>query len=139
MLTRSLLIGLAGLSLCVPALADEAPHLSIELNTTDSVEAGCRLTFVVEHNLASDLSDLVFETVLFDASGQVDRLTLFDFGSVPPNRPRVRQFEMADLACTDLSRVLFNGVNACSGEGIDAEMCNDLLKVRSRSEVEVLG
>jgi len=81
----------------------------------------------------------VYETVLFDKSGQVNRMTLFDFGELPYGRPRVRQFEIPNLQCENLGRVLFNGVHACSGEGIDAAKCEGGLNLSTRTPVEVLG
>ncbi|MEM9319590.1 MAG: hypothetical protein AAGA70_11375 [Pseudomonadota bacterium] len=126
-----------------PAAAQETspgPSLGLELNAAESTEAGCRLTFVVENGLGAALDTAVFEAVLFDGTGTVERLTLFDMQALPEGRMRVRQFDLTGLVCSDLGRVLINGVHACAGDGIDAATCESALQTESRLDgVEVLG
>ena len=138
---QTLCVGvLAACSAASVAAQDAVPSLSLELNATQTLETGCRLTFVIENNMAADLDTAVFETVLFTSEGLVDRLTLFDMQMLPVDRPRVRQFDVANLACETLGRVLINGVQACSGEGIDAAACQGALNPSSRVDgVEMLG
>ena len=67
------------LSLCLLliapyAFAQEAGGgLSIELNRVDALEDACRLTFLAENTLGSNLEALSLETVLIDAQGRVVR------------------------------------------------------------------
>lgn len=122
------------------AAQDVEKSLGLELNSVTPTDAGCRLTFLTENNLAVDLTSAVFETVLFTRNGVVDRLTLFDMQAIPSGRPRVRQFDVPDLVCSDLGQVLINGVHACTGEGVDASSCERALKLFSKvKDVEVLG
>lgn len=125
------------------ALAEEpvAPttFLSIELNTLTQQGGACRMVFVVENTLGSDLATAVFETVLFQTDGSVDRLTLFDFQALPQGRPRVRQFDIPDTKCESIGRVLINDVHACKGEGINDTDCIKGLKLSTKTSVEVLG
>jgi len=132
-------IGLVGCLAVVAAtttVAQEAdPALSIELNRIDTLDGACRLTFMVENGLETDLDTLSLETVLIDRDGQVDRLTLFDFGVLPAGIPRVRQFDIPGLGCAALGRVLINGVSACG----PAEGCTDALRYDSRTDVDLIG
>lgn len=122
-----------------PAIAQEPqPVLSLELNGQTAAEAGCMLTFVVRNGHAQDIDRLVLETVLFDGTGEVDRLTLFDFGAVPPGLPRVRQFQVDGMACDDIGQVLINGASTCSVGGSDSTICGTLT-VQSRTDTELLG
>lgn len=140
---KRLLLASALTTLCAAtpvAAQSPSPTLTLELNTIESTDTGCRLTFLAENQMAADLSSAVFETVLFTRDGLVDRLTLFDMQSVPEGRPRVRQFDVPGLECGALGRVLINGVHACSGDGIDASACESALELRSRiDEVEIVG
>ncbi|MBI6630914.1 hypothetical protein JAO82_13605 [Pontibaca sp. S1109L] len=113
--------------------------MQIELNTTADVEGACRISFLVENRLGADLSEAVFETVLFDKDGAVERLTLFDLRDLPAGRPRVRQFQIDGLACGDIQRILFNGAHSCTGEGLDSGACMIDLNLTSRTEIELLG
>jgi hypothetical protein len=112
-----------------------SPRLSLELNRIDALDGACRLTFMAENRLGTDLEALGLETVLIATDGQVERLTLFEFGALPHGVPRVRQFDIPGLACEGLGRVLINGVAECDG----AENCNDALDLESRTSVEVIG
>ena len=141
-------IGLAmAMLLPLPAVAQDASPtngadgiLSVELNAaTDAASGGCTLSFLVTNATGSDLESVVYETVLFDASGQVDRLTLFDFGALPQDRPRVRQFTMPDRACADYGHILFNGAATCDGVEGARDVCGAGLSLTSRAAIEVTG
>ncbi|QXT38952.1 hypothetical protein [Gymnodinialimonas ceratoperidinii] len=140
---RQLTATLLALAMALPlgAMAqDSSGALVVELNRVVPLDNACRLTFLAQNNMDRDVASIVFETVLFDTSGGVERLTLFDLGDLPTARPRVREFDMAGLACADLGRILFNGVDACEGEGVDPETCQAALSPVSRVDgVEVIG
>lgn len=148
---RALALGAALLFWAATAMAQDAvaqdavaqdtsdEHLTIELNAVEQVENACRISFLLTNNLGSSIDKAVFEAVLFDAAGQVDRLTLFDFGALPTGRPRVRQFSVPGLACGDLGQILFNGTQTCDGTGLDAASCTEALRLNNRTNVEILG
>lgn len=126
----------------MPALAQEAEigkAVSVELNAVKAAENGCTLTFLIINGHDSQIEKAVYETVLFDAEGQVDRLTLFDFGALPPARPRVRQFTVPGLACEGLGRILFNGAATCEAPDLDPAACEAGLVTESRTDIEVQG
>lgn len=130
----ALLIGTAA-----GAQDSQGAHLSIELNALEPVEDACRISFLIQNGHPADIDSAVFEAVLFDAAGRVDRLTLFDFGALPAARPRVRQFVVPGLACPSLGRLLINGAQSCTGAGLPADACVRGLELRSKTDVEVLG
>ncbi|WP_298864162.1 hypothetical protein [uncultured Sulfitobacter sp.] len=119
--------------------SDISGRLSIELNATETMGDTCKLTFLITNGTEIAIDKIVYETVLFDSDGQVDRLTLFDFGTLPPARPRVRQFVIPQTTCEQLGRVLFNSANTCEGAGLDPRVCESGLMPSSRTEIEVLG
>lgn len=91
----------------LPLAAQEtapAVGLTIELNATKGVEQGCQLSFLIRNGHETDIDSAIYETVLLDTSGQVDRLTLFDFGELPAGRPRVRQFVVPGTGCDGWAR-----------------------------------
>lgn len=124
----------AGLGLGSAAGAGEAlsDGVFLELNTVRSEGDTCTLTFQIINGHGSEISRLVYETVLFDSAGSVIRLTLFDFGQLPPGRPRVRQFSVPGMACEGLGRILINGAQSCETDGLDAGACEDGLTLGSR-------
>lgn len=133
-------LGLGALAGMAPAAAqDTPPELSVELNTARDDGASCLISFMVENRLGADLSSVVFETVLFDAQGNVAELTLFDFRDLPQGRPRMRQFRIDGSGCAGISRVLVNGAQSCTGEGLAAGACMDGLTLRSRTDIDLIG
>lgn len=126
----------------VASFADETEivdAVSIELNAVKDGENSCALSFMVINGHDSEISKAVYETVLFDSDGQVDRLTLFDFGTLPPGRPRVRQFSVGGMTCADLGKVLINGSHTCDAAGLTDSACEKDLHLFSRTDVEVIG
>ncbi|SMX42475.1 hypothetical protein [Actibacterium lipolyticum] len=113
--------------------------VSIELNALDEQSGACRISFLVENRYGEDIGQAVYETVLFNPQGQVARLTLFDFQSLPSQRPRVRQFQIDGLACNDIGRILINGADTCTGDGLPPNACQDGLDLKSVTMVELVG
>ena len=112
--------------------------ISIELSTAEETGEACKLSFVVTNDHDADIAQAVFETVLFDAAGQVSRLTLLDFQDLPAGRLRVRQFQFPQ-SCADISRVLINGAQTCTAAGLDEGGCAQGLTLSSRTKMELLG
>jgi hypothetical protein len=144
----SLALSCAAFLASAPVGADEeamaesgsgARDLSLQLNTVEGVEGACRVTFLAQNGLGSDLRALVLEAVLFTTDGAVDRLTLFDFGTLPAGRPRVRQFDLTGLDCSALGQVLINGAAECEAEGVAPDACIEALRPSTRTDVEVTG
>ena len=133
------LAALTGLAAMAQAQEELSDTVLLELNTAQSQGDACTLTFQIINGYESEIDSLVYETVLFDSEGGVNRLTLFDFGALPPGRPRVRQFSVPGMTCEGLGRILINGAHACEGEGLDAGACVNGLKLDSRVAIEVLG
>ena len=118
--------------------AGTAP-LSLELNAATPTDGGCTLSFLARNGHDAEISKVVYETVLFDDAGQVERLTLLDFGALPPGRPRVRQFTLTGLSCDGLSRVLVNGAETCEAGDLGSTAFTDGLELGTRTEIEVIG
>ncbi len=115
------------------------PSLLLELNAAQPTDQACRLIFVVQNGLSEALAQLSFEAVVFNQNEIVERLTLLDFESVPQGKMRVRQFDLPDLPCDSIKRILINGTNACANSDGVALPCNDQLKLNTRTTVEIAG
>ncbi|MCG7624177.1 hypothetical protein [Epibacterium sp. Ofav1-8] len=119
---------------------DTPPHsgVQIELNALQDQGGACRLSFLATNARNTDIEEAVYEIVLFDRSGGVMMLTLFDFRDLPAGRPRVRQFDLPETACADVGRVLLNGASRCQSAG-ESTICEEALSLSSRTDVELLG
>lgn len=114
-------------------------HLDIELNSATQTDQGCQLSFVLINGHAQDIENAVFEAVLFDTTGAVKLLTLFDMGELPASRPRVRQFILPQTECAELGQLLFNGTKSCTAKALGETACMDGLNLHSRIDIKVLG
>lgn len=138
---KSVLLGAAALVVASVASAQETDigdAISIELNAAQNREDGCVLSFLVMNGYETPIEQVIYEVVLFDLSGQVDQLTLFDFGALPPARARVRQFVMPGASCADFGGILFNGAHTCMASGADVA-CEGALSLTTRTAIEVQG
>ena len=118
---------------------DAAQRISLELNTAQTVDNSCQLTFLITNGHAQSIDQAVYETVLFDSAGQVSVITLLDFGTLPPALPRVRQFGIPQVTCEVLGRVLINGASVCTGAGLPEAACTKDFTVTTRTAIEVIG
>ncbi len=132
---RTLLSSLLFAALAAPALAQSPAALELELNALTPSETGCRVTFLATKRLGTELTRSALEIALFGAEGGIDRLVSLEFKAMPEGKARVLQFDLAGLACDNLSRVLVNDVVACEGEGLEPKACLAALKPSSRLSV----
>lgn len=118
---------------------DSSSRLFVELNALQDIGGACRLTFLARNETNATIDAAVFETVIFDTSGGVMSLSLFDFRDLPADRPRVRQFDLPGVACDTLGQALINGANTCTVDGAESTVCDSELFLESRLSVELLG
>ena len=123
------------------ALAQSAeqpsPELSVELNTVEDIDRGCLLTFLVSNKTEVTIEDVIFEIVVFDALGSVQKLVTYNMGELPVDRHRVRQFVQPDTTCDNVGRLLINDTGTCLVDGAESEICSDALSLCSRVDVEL--
>jgi hypothetical protein len=119
-----------------PTQEEPAGALSLELNSLQPSDGGCRFTFVAENGLGSDLSRAAFELVLFDSEGTVERITVVDFQDLPESRTKVRQFDFKGTECDRLGRVLVNDTTDCTGDGVEPKTCLRQLETSTKASVQ---
>jgi hypothetical protein len=126
----------ASILLAAAPRAEAGAQLSLRLDQVTQVQEQCQLVFVLESGFDTGIDDLRAETVLLSPENRVLRLTLLDFQSLPSNALRVRSFNLPDLDCAQIGRVLINALSSCAP--LDADRCSDALVVRSDTEIEML-
>ena len=103
-----------------PAAAPAASGFTLELNNVRDDNDVCRITYVV---------------VVFDAESRVSQFLILEFGNVPVGKTKVRQFNIENSKCSDISRVLVNNASKCSSEGKPLPVCLDTLTTSSRTNI----
>jgi len=136
---RAIILGLAIAASPARSETSAQAALSLDLNAIEQIGPACRLVFVATNATGKSIEEMTLETVLFDGGGKVTRFTLFDFKTLPKDKTRVRQFDLADTQCTAVSRILINGVSSCKGESLTGTECIDQLEVKSSTKTEIAG
>src|SRR6056297_1660106 len=136
--TKPLLVaGAFALSLAAPAplAAQEAGEFTLELNNTEAVEGGCRLTFVAQNGTGTALDQTSYDVAVFDETGTVSDRLILEFGRLAPDKTRVVQF-LLGRGCGQVSRLLLNDAEDCvTADGADSRICMDALSASSRTDI----
>lgn len=122
-------------ALSAPAFA-QSGNFSLELNAAQAVDQGCRLIYVATNNTGEGLEKVSYDVAVFDQEGVVSRLLILDFGNLPADKTKVVQFDLADMTCSNISRLLVNAVSECVGSGAAKPSCMEGLVTSSRTEIQ---
>ena len=112
----------------------DAGALSFELNSVAQVESHCRATFVVVNTLGAKLARTAIEVGVFDDKNVFSEMVVFDLGSLPQNKTKVVQFDLA-RDCASISRLLLNSIKECVGADNAALQCEDRIKTSNNSSI----
>jgi hypothetical protein len=96
-------------------VASPAASLDVELNGLAPSQKGCMMTFVALNTLPEEITKVSFELAFFNDKNAVDKITVLDFRDLPQGKKRVRQFDMPNVKCESVTRVLINDTPACEG------------------------
>lgn len=111
--------------------------LRFQLNNAETVDGSCQLTFVVQNDTGSAISQSSYSMTVVNAEGRVATLITFEFGAFPQGRPKVQQFALTDLACEDISAISINEYGECiTDEAEAASVCEDSLRPSSLTDIE---
>jgi hypothetical protein len=110
-----------------PARAQDT--VRVELNTLETGENRCRMTFVIENKTARAVDSLKLDLALFNTEGAVYRRMVTDMGPVRAAKTVVKTFA-TDGDCAQLGSLLVNEVAACTPGEPNA--CLDQLALSSR-------
>ena len=129
---RSVLRTVFLLPLVLPALAFAADEeISLELNTGETVNNQCRLTFVIENKSKAAIDTFKLDLVVFNRENRMFRRNLVEMGPMRPAKTVVK-FYPVDGPCTEIRSVLVNDVTACAPA--KPEVCVDNLTLSSRMD-----
>jgi hypothetical protein len=95
------------------------------------------MTFVAENDMATGINKISFELAFFNDKNAVNKLTVLDFRDLPTGKKRVRQFDMPNVKCEAVTRVIINDTPVCDGPA--AGECKAALTTRSQITVPFEG
>ena len=136
---RMVVSAFAAVAISASAFATDMAQkrLLLELNKLESVDGNCRTTWVVNNTTGKDLEEMKLDFVAFDTDGIVVRRVIADMGPIHTRHTRVKLFDLKEIDCGNVGRLLMNGVRTCEGESaeIAPDLCADSLLTESRAAV----
>jgi hypothetical protein len=130
---RSLsILGLAAVTLSMPALAQEPPRISIELNRLEPQGTGCRVWLLARNPGQEALDPLRLDLLLFGKDSVIMRRLALDIGPAPEAKTQARIFDLAGMNCDSIGSVLLNDVLACGPTAETRAACLPRMVLASR-------
>lgn len=112
--------------------------ISLELNDAKQNSLHCRLTFVIQNGSGQDIEQLVLETVLFNTKSQVEKIIRLNFGALPIEKTRVKQFDLKQKQCANIKRILVNDIITCKGTALSAPKCLKLVQPSTKTGIALI-
>lgn len=131
---RLLLTSLFLLGAALPALAQEAPPIGIELNRLEPQGAACRVWMVSRNPGPDALDPLRLDLIVFGKDGVIARRMALDLGPLPGRKTQARIFDLAGQSCDSLGSLLVNDVMACGPTAETKAACLSRLSLSSRAD-----
>ncbi len=110
-------------------------NLTIELNKLESVENACRAYMIFENNSGTSYDSLKLDLVMFDADGLINKRIAVEGAPLPVGKTSVKLFDIQDVSCEQLGRILLNDVLSCSGPAGEYSDCLARIETTSRNLV----
>jgi len=135
--TATLLTGMGEVaaSAIIKNPTDVSTKLQLELNAIEQRQNACRLSLVATNGMQQKLANLVFELVVFETGGKVLRLLSASFGAMPKSKTRLKQYDIPDLTCGKIGRLLLNDVTDCKGDKLTPKLCTAATQTSSRVKI----
>lgn len=109
--------------------------LKIELNKLEAVENACRAYMLFENSSGESYDSLKLDLVMFDSDGLINKRIAVEGAPLPAGKTSVKLFDIKDVACEQLGRILLNDVLSCSGPAGEYSDCLARIETTSRNLV----
>lgn len=116
------------------ASADGA--ISVELNKVEQAGDDCRVYLVMNNALATTLSAIKLDLVLFDTDDIIAHRFALNVAPLAAGKTSVKSFDVPDMSCETIGRVLLNDAIDCRGDSGSITQCAGEVAVSSQGEVE---
>lgn len=113
--------------------------LNIELNKLEPAGDSCGLYFVIRNDAPRSFNNLKLDLIFFNREGLIDTRMAVEAGPLRAQKTAVKRFDLPDLSCLEVGRILLNEVLSCDGEhDSEAADCLELITLSSRTDVDFL-
>lgn len=135
------LLGVSGLSHAQtepeePQIDQNQGIVVVELNKVEQLDNACRAYLLFENGQSSRFEEFRLDLVLFDQEGIIARRIAVEAAPLRAERSVVKLFDLADLQCDTIDRVLLNDISPCADEEGPRADCVEAVELRTRSGIE---
>ena len=124
---------LVTLGLSAPAAGQtEESGVQVELNKLELHDGACRAYLVLENETDSAFDSLKLDLVMFDSDGVVAKRLAVEAAPLPAGKTSLKVFDMRDLTCDRVGRLLLNAVMTCSDTAGARENCLEMVTPSAR-------
>lgn len=106
-----------------PAATGAADGVRIELNKLEQQGDACRAYLLFENEQGGEYPVYRLDLVLFDKQGRIDRRIAVDASPLRAGKSVVKLFDLSDLQCDSISKILLNDIAPCEDESGVRENC----------------
>jgi hypothetical protein len=132
---RPILIpALLGVCLVILSGIAAAQEINVELNKLEQVEGACRAYLVFDNSAGPAIEALQLDLILFDRDGVISRRLAVDTAPLRASKTTVKLFDIPDLGCDDIHRILINEVHECRTVAGPQSDCIERLRPSSRAD-----
>ncbi len=120
-----------------PATAPAEPpkgQITIELNKLEAHDDSCGAYLVLTNPDGPDLVDLQLDLYLFNPDQVIERRIAVNLAPLPTGKTSVKLFDIKDLSCSKVGKVLINGAISCASADGPIADCIALIEPSSRVE-----
>lgn len=109
--------------------------LRIELNKLEPVEGACRAYMIFENQSGQAYDSLKLDLVMFDSDGVINKRLAVEGAPLPAGKTSVKLFDIKDVTCEQLGRILLNDVLSCRSPTGERNDCLAEIETASRNLV----
>lgn len=113
----------------LPSFAAAEDVLRLELNTTESAQGRCRMSYLIENKSDRAVDAFKLDLVILSTENTMQRRMVIDIAPVRAAKTIFRTYEV-DRDCGQIGAVLVNEVQACTPG--DPSTCLDRLALASK-------
>ncbi|MBK1646285.1 Tat pathway signal sequence domain protein [Thiocapsa imhoffii] len=113
--------------------AGAATEIGVELNKLETHAPDCRVYLVFDNGAGPALDVLQLDLILFDHEGLIMRRLAVDSAPLRAAKTTVKLFDIPDLDCEAIDRILINDVLECRDETGPLTDCVERLDPSSRA------
>lgn len=119
------------------APADAAPALSLELNKLEDREGSCLAYLVLQNPTDQDYTVFLLDLIVFQTDGIIARRLAIQLAPLLADKTTVKLFEIPEIGCDAIGRVLINAVTGCETPDGEIADCIRRLSLSSRAAAKL--